>query len=496
MSDNSRPSDKQLEDGIVYTQKKALLDRLKNLESGLPEVDATPPWYLRKGWEQLGMAAAIAGLAIMAWLWIDHSTSNQVNKVIAEYFEPIPYPGGVDRSTPSENQGLEQRAVLAYEQQQYAEAIPLLQALIEEEQDSLAFLFLGIAQLGTGDAQSAINSITQFVDYDDSTYSDEAHYYLGLAHLQLGNLQQVEASADRIDRFSDWRAKLLTALGNSTSTSSQIITQDTIIRYFFGELIPGRRGSGLAETLTRGTENYYYFPSDSGSIKRQNYWYHIAELPVPDSFFFVGYTYDQSNNKFVIDTLIDIGPTYDGSVPFITNIREKEFERVLFKLDDANGLVAEETIANLSGPQIAWDYKQDNGVSVQACGSKCREVLFVNYTNSPQLVVLYSQQNRNSSNQRFYYIPCLGKTMCNTGTAADIVYYNADSTELVKEWLEPYAKGAASAPYELPGVGDNLDTYDTEVFGEGANRVTIKLTNNSNKFSLSGSCAPLRKTCQ
>ena len=493
MNDNSRPTDKQLEDGIVYTQKKALLDRLKNLEAGLPEIELPTPWYLRKGWKQLGIAATIVGLIFFVWLWIDHAATNQINGVIAQHFEPIPYPGKVDRSTQEQNQSLEQRAVSAYQQQRYTEAIPLLQSLIDDEQDSLAFLFLGISQLGTGDAQSAIASITQFTAYDDRTFSDETHYYLGLAHLQLGNLQQVDTHLERIDSFSDWRDKLLTALESTLSNQPESTERDTIIRYFFSELIPGRRGSGLAETLTRGRDTYHYLPSKSGAIKRQDYWYHIAELPIPNSFSFVGYTYDTTSRKLVIDTLIDVGPTYDGSVSFITNIREKKFERLLYNLDDVSGLVEGETIANLYGSQIGWDYKQSVD---RACGSKCREVLFVNYTNSPQLLLLYSEENRGGSNQRYFYIPCLGKTKCSTGTASDIVYYNADSTELVNDWLDPYVRAAASAPYKLVGVADNLEIYDNEVFGQRADTVSITLTNKSSEFKLMEVCDPLRKICQ
>lgn len=195
MSDQFHPSDKQLEDGIIYTQKKALLDQLQRLEASLPKINTALPWYQQRRWKQISLAAAVAGIALLVWWLQDAPTTSGPHAAIADYFEPIPHPRGAERD---EGQDLEERAVIAYLQEDYEQAAPLFETLVRDQKDSLSLLYLGISQLGSGDAEGAIGSINQFLVYDSSTYEDKPYYYLALAHVQLGEMEEAKGYAARI----------------------------------------------------------------------------------------------------------------------------------------------------------------------------------------------------------------------------------------------------------------------------------------------------------
>jgi tetratricopeptide (TPR) repeat protein len=81
----------------------------------------------------------------------------------------------------------------AYEQKRYAEAITELTKEIANtpgQPHSEAYLYLGLAQLGAGQAKEAIEAFRQVGS--DSTYADDAQWYQALAYLKLGDIDNAK----------------------------------------------------------------------------------------------------------------------------------------------------------------------------------------------------------------------------------------------------------------------------------------------------------------
>ena len=99
--------------------------------------------------------------------------------------EPAPYEPGTFRSVPDAATARFQQGMERYRQGDYRSAIPDLEqaAGLDPAAAHIQF-FLGVSQLITGDADSAIDSLRAAVAVGDSPYLEESHLYLAKALLQ------------------------------------------------------------------------------------------------------------------------------------------------------------------------------------------------------------------------------------------------------------------------------------------------------------------------
>lgn len=198
MNDDYIPSDQDLESGIIYSKKKTLLKDLKRLEDDLPPVDLTKPWYRQKWWLRLWLIVLLLGMIITVILlkW-SGSSSPRVNPTIAAYFRPNPSLSATLRSSEI-TQSLEGRAFAAYNAENYADALPLLEELFSTEKDTTALFWLGIAQLGSGNAVAAAQNLERFRKLQPGNQKEKVHFYLMLAYLQSGQPDQVRQEAAQL----------------------------------------------------------------------------------------------------------------------------------------------------------------------------------------------------------------------------------------------------------------------------------------------------------
>lgn len=198
MNDHSKPSEQELENWIVYNKKKNLLQGLKDLENSLPEIEAAPTSWYRKKWPWLVLT--LISLAVLVLLLfktrIDPKPKSNTNAIIAAYFQHTPSLS--TQRTTSDEKSLEERAFEAYEATAYAEAVPLLTDLFLVEKDSTTLFWLGVAQLGNGQAKEAIQTFNSFQQFQAKLLSQRVHFYLMLAYLQESNTAKVKEHAQAI----------------------------------------------------------------------------------------------------------------------------------------------------------------------------------------------------------------------------------------------------------------------------------------------------------
>lgn len=128
----------------------------------------------------IGLAAMVV-MAIGIW-WLATEKSPE-EKLFAAYFEPTKMEQTRSRIEKNKEQ-LKYEATQDFNKGHFTKAIPMLKELFETHQDTISLYFMGLAQLGVGRTNEAIQSLTLY----NSTYEDvrypRINYYIGLAHLR------------------------------------------------------------------------------------------------------------------------------------------------------------------------------------------------------------------------------------------------------------------------------------------------------------------------
>jgi len=178
---NIDPLDKQLEQGIIYSQRKVLLNRLKAIEKDQPPVELiNRPWYKKRAFQWL-LIGLILLIGIMLTIAYKQYPKPRINPVIAEYFMPIEHPLAIKRGV---SKDLEERAASLYHGADYQQAVILFDSLFLYKQDTLSLLFLGISQLGVGDAKASIATLEKYRTFSPDILNEETNYFLLLSYYQ------------------------------------------------------------------------------------------------------------------------------------------------------------------------------------------------------------------------------------------------------------------------------------------------------------------------
>jgi tetratricopeptide (TPR) repeat protein len=138
----------------------------------------------------------MAGIAIKYTLFNNMSTERLYQKYYSTYTADI-----VLRTLGDADNALE-KAVLAYNQGEYAQALSLSDEILQTDKSNYgAWLFNGLAYLGTDQSANAINSFNKIPADWDCPLMELRNWYLALAQLHDGNktealktLQSISAS--------------------------------------------------------------------------------------------------------------------------------------------------------------------------------------------------------------------------------------------------------------------------------------------------------------
>jgi tetratricopeptide (TPR) repeat protein len=121
-------------------------------------------------------------------------TLEQLARVEAFPYEPVPLRGPLDEATQRFRHGMER-----YRKADYRSAIDELRGARKLDPDAAHIsFFLGVSQLMTGQDVAAIDSLRQTIALGDSPYLEEAHFYLAKAYLRRKDLDAAEAQLNQV----------------------------------------------------------------------------------------------------------------------------------------------------------------------------------------------------------------------------------------------------------------------------------------------------------
>lgn len=163
----------------------------------LQQVDAN--WKLKSGGNFLRLVKSPGVLAVAASLllligffgwWALQSPSSAA--LATANFEQLPLETQMS-SYDDQLISLRNRANQAYINANYSEAVPLFEELARLEPNNLNHkLLIGVSQVGSEQAQAAINALRPLADGDDDRVRIEASWYIALALLQAGETSSAQ----------------------------------------------------------------------------------------------------------------------------------------------------------------------------------------------------------------------------------------------------------------------------------------------------------------
>jgi len=160
-------------------------------------------------------AAAILLLLVIGYQWMNVTGAMSNQDLFAQNYQAYELPFG-DRGNGLDNAIHEAGAM--YQQQKYADAIPMFEQLAKEGKgDDRTSLALGISYIELKKYEKAILILKQASAQSGFLYLDQAQWYMGLAHLQLGQIEEsktlLHAVKDNPDaRFKNEAKELLSNL--------------------------------------------------------------------------------------------------------------------------------------------------------------------------------------------------------------------------------------------------------------------------------------------
>ena len=190
--------------------RAALRESLHRLEASLDPVPVATRSLGR--WPRLAAAAAVILFCLLAGWWLLDRPDPNV-QLARDNFEWLPREAL--RLGPKEDA---QRGLKAYDQYDYATALPLLrEGVASGVIDSVNLMYAGVSALAIGDAETGRQLLTEVLDTGRYPYEEgDIRYFLGLAELELNNLtaarQQFRQSLDLETRFSEKAEAVLLSL--------------------------------------------------------------------------------------------------------------------------------------------------------------------------------------------------------------------------------------------------------------------------------------------
>jgi tetratricopeptide (TPR) repeat protein len=150
----------------------------------------------QRHWRIYYRVAAVLLIAVSVLLYL-FSQKPQHENLFEKYFKPYPNIISITRGENSEmrlKQGL-----VEYEFGNYQEAIPIFEQVSRSEpQNATAQFYLGIAQLCLNQTDPAIAQLQRVISIGENPFVEPAQWYLGLAALKSGNLDQANAIFDNL----------------------------------------------------------------------------------------------------------------------------------------------------------------------------------------------------------------------------------------------------------------------------------------------------------
>ena len=165
----------------------------------------------------LRLAAGFALVLAAAFLlWPSDPSAEQLFAANFEHLPSAVANTNLERGT-TEAEDWKSKAFLAYEQKNYEQAIPNFETYLANTTDFESQFYFGIALLGEGYAQKAINQLKGVKNNPPSdVYGEYATWYLALAYLQVDEVENAKSLLQLLSEnsadYQEQAKKLLNAL--------------------------------------------------------------------------------------------------------------------------------------------------------------------------------------------------------------------------------------------------------------------------------------------
>lgn len=180
---------KKLQEAVFFHKRRVVWDKVQQLEQQADNrIFRVAPKGNKTNWRYWAVAASITILVVVSFfLWNQYNTPSQ--ELFTEYFEPysaLAY--APDRNADSIN-NIKEKAMLAYLEQDYPQAILLFEQTLSEENDHLILFYLGNAYLANKQYELSVEVLDSFISYN-TVLQSQGYWYLALAHLAIGNISE------------------------------------------------------------------------------------------------------------------------------------------------------------------------------------------------------------------------------------------------------------------------------------------------------------------
>ncbi|WP_114748200.1 tetratricopeptide repeat protein [Pleomorphovibrio marinus] len=176
--------------GLIGGMEEAVLrEKMKGFQEGF---SSNPNNGIRGNQRWIRVLAIAASVIILlgVMLWIHVFSETQGQKVFHAYFEQDP---GVPTTMSSTDTYAFDRGMVDFKIGNYTSAITLWQPLINKDSpsDTLNY-FMGMAHLGLGESSEAILFLERVESLEDSKFQRDAIWYLALAHIKHGDFSSAK----------------------------------------------------------------------------------------------------------------------------------------------------------------------------------------------------------------------------------------------------------------------------------------------------------------
>jgi|GEM_PF-1676730 len=166
-------------------------------------------------------AVAVLLIFIIATAFLTYWQQTKGERIFAEFYTTPVYEGSLQRGSAEAaiNAPIKQKAIIAFGQKDYAQAVDLLEAHISDQaNDFEAIFYAGISQLEERNIEKAIQYL-QKTRLNDGDQYEGATWYLALAYVRQKEYEKASLLAEEIKMSSDpiYRMKavaLLEKMGN------------------------------------------------------------------------------------------------------------------------------------------------------------------------------------------------------------------------------------------------------------------------------------------
>lgn len=143
------------------------------------------PQPRRKYWLWVVSAAASMALLFLGSQFL-FETQQTASSIYANHYSAYELNFG---SRGSSLEDSVQRVGSLYQRKEYKKAEPIFIELLETQENSKYRLALGICQIETQKYADAVHTLQVIINTQDSVYKTHAHWYKGMAHLKLNQLE-------------------------------------------------------------------------------------------------------------------------------------------------------------------------------------------------------------------------------------------------------------------------------------------------------------------